>query len=143
MRISVVSIFALAVGGLSLGLRESADAQTLACHGAQKPKEIAELLFGRNIGNRVGVSEAAWLRFVAREMTPRFPSGLTIIDATGHWRNAVTGKVMLEPSKRVEIVLPGGGDDEDKLDAIVAAYKKQFRQQAVAVVVRPACVAFE
>jgi uncharacterized protein DUF3574 len=133
----------LAVLAASVLSIRAAEAQTLACHGAQKPREVAELLFGRNIGNRVGVSEAAWLRFVAREMTPRFPSGLTIIDATGHWRNAVTGKVVLEPSKRVEIVLPGGGDDEDKLDAIVAAYKKQFRQQAVAVVVRPACVAFE
>jgi hypothetical protein len=118
-------------------------AQTLACHGAQKPREIAELMFGRNIGNRLGVSEAAWARFVGHEMTPRFPDGLTIVDATGQWLDTKTGKVVREPSKRVEIVLPGGGDDEDKLDAIVAAYKKQFRQQAVGVVVRPACVAFE
>ena len=117
--------------------------QTLVCHGVQKPREVAELMFGRNIGNRLGVSEAAWARFVAREMTPRFPDGLTVVDATGQWRDTKTGKVVREPSKRVEIVLPGGGDDEDKLDAIVAAYKKQFRQQAVGVVVRPACVAFE
>jgi hypothetical protein len=143
MRIAVVSIIALTVAGLSLGQGESADAQTLACHGAQKPREVAELMFGRNIGNRVGVSEAAWTHFVAREMTPRFPDGLTIIDATGQWRDTGTGKVVREPSKRVEIVLPGGGDDDDKLGAIVAAYKKQFRQQAVGVVVRPACVAFE
>lgn len=122
---------------------DAARAQTLACHGAQKPKEIAELMFGRNIGNRLGVSEAAWTGFVAHEMTPRFPDGLTVVDATGQWRDTKTGKVVREPSKRVEIVLPGAGDDEDKLDAIVAAYKHQFRQQAVGVVVRLACVAFE
>jgi hypothetical protein len=126
-----------------LGAPAPARAQALACHGVQKPREIAELLFGRNIGNRIGVSEAAWTRFVAREMTPRFPDGLTTVDATGQWRDTKTGKVVREPSKRVEIVLPGAGDDEAKLDAIVAAYKKQFHQQAVGVVVRPACVAFE
>jgi hypothetical protein len=142
MRVTV-SIFTLLLAALLLGQNGSAAAQTLACHGAQKPREVAELMFGRNIGNRVGVSEAAWQRFVAREMTPRFPDGLTIIDATGQWRDSGTSKVVREPSKRVEIVLPGAGDDEDKLDAIVAAYKKQFRQQAVGVVVRPACVAFE
>jgi hypothetical protein len=121
----------------------AADAQALACHGAQKPREVVELLFGRNIGNRVGVSEADWARFVAREMTPRFPDGLTVSDAVGQWRDTKTGKVVHEPSKRVEIVLPGRGGDAGKLDAIVAAYKKQFHQQAVAVVVRSACVAFE
>jgi hypothetical protein len=116
--------------------------QSLACHGAQKPKEVAELLFGRNIGGRLGVSEAAWARFVAREMTPRFPDGLTIIDAVGQWRDRDSGKVVREPSKHVEIVLPGNEDDSVKLDAVVAAYKTQFRQQGVGIVLRPACVAF-
>jgi hypothetical protein len=139
----LVKLTALAAMLVALTLDAiAANAQALACHGAQKPREVAELMFGRNIGNRLGVSEAAWMRFVAREMTPRFPDGLTIIDATGQWRDTDTGKVVREPSKRVEIVLPGGDEDEGKLDAIVAAYKKQFRQQAVGVVVRPACVAF-
>jgi hypothetical protein len=139
-----IRVFSALAALLALALTTGAAlAQTLACHGVQKPREIAELMFGRNIGNRLGVSEAAWSGFVAREMTPRFPDGLTVVDATGQWRDTKTGKVVREPSKRVEIVLPGAGDDEDKLDAIVAAYKKQFRQQAVGVAVRPACVAFE
>jgi len=129
----VVTVLALAPG---------AEAQTLACRGVQKPREVAELLFGRNIGRRVGVSEAAWARFLAREVTPRFPDGLTVVDAMGQWRDRDTGKVVREPSKRVEIVLPGSEDDAAKLDAVVAAYKRRFRQQAVGVVVRPACVAF-
>ena len=107
MGIRVISAFA---APLALVLTTStALTQTLACHGVQKPSEVAELMFGRNIGNRLGVSEAAWARFVAREMTPRFPDGLTVVDATGQWRDTDTGKVVREPSKRVEIVLPGGG----------------------------------
>ena len=38
--------------------------------------------------------------------------------------------------------MPGGDDDEARLDAIVKAYKREFRQHSVGVIVRPACVAF-
>ena len=114
----------------------------LVCHGAQKPREVAELLFGRDIGERLGVSESAWDRFVASEMTPRFPNGLTIIDAIGQWRDRSSGKIVHEPSKKVEIVLPGDSDDEARLEAVVTAYKRAFHQQAVRVIVRGVCVAY-
>src|SRR5271168_5496379 len=81
----------------------AAQAAAPPCHGTQQPKEVAELLFGRDIGDRLGVSEAAWARFVAREMTPRFPGGLTIFDATGQWRDRSNGRIVHEPSKKVEI----------------------------------------
>ncbi len=117
-------------------------AQPLSCHGAQQSKQVAELLFGRDIGNRLGVSESAWTRFLARKITPRFPDGLTVIDAMGQWRDSHGSAVVREPAKRVEIVLPGNADDDTRLDAIVAAYKRQFRQHSVGVIVREACVSF-
>jgi hypothetical protein len=119
-------------------------AETLAqsCHGTQKPKMVAELLFGRDIGRRVGVSQSAWARFVAGEMTRRFPDGLTITDAIGQWRDRDNGTIVREPSKKVEIVLPGNGDDQVRLNAIVTTYKRQFHQQSVGVIIRPACVSF-
>lgn len=113
-----------------------------ACHGAQQRRNVAELLFGRDIGNRLGVSETAWQRFVAREITPRFPDGLTVTDALGQWRDPDSGRMVREPSKRVEIVLPGNPDDEARLEAIEAAYKRQFRQRSVGLIVQSACVAF-
>jgi len=117
-------------------------AQSPVCRGAQQSKQVAELIFGRDIGNRVGVSESDWARFVAREMTPRFPDGLTVTDAIGQWRDRNNGRIVREPSKHVEIVLPGNVDDATRLDAIVAAYKREFRQQSVGVIVRAACVSF-
>jgi len=114
----------------------------VSCHGTQQPRQVAELLFGRDIGHRLGVGESAFTRFVAREITPRFPDGLTISDATGQWRDRGSGAITREPSKRLEIVLPGAADDETKLDAIVAAYKRRFHQQSVAVILHPACVSF-
>jgi len=113
-----------------------------ACYGTQKLRLIAELMFGRDIGDRVGVSERAWKRFVAREITPRFPDGLTIISASGQWRDSASGRIVREPSKLVTIVLPGNKDDQTRLDAVVSAYKRQFRQQSVGLVVQSACASF-
>jgi hypothetical protein len=121
---------------------DAADVQAASCHGGLKPRDVAELMFGRDIGIRLGASEAGWERFVAHEITPRFPDGLTVSDALGQWRDRTSGKIVREPSKRVEIVLPGNDDDQARLDAVVAAYKRQFRQQAVGVIVRSACVSF-
>lgn len=120
-----------------------AQAPAPSCHGSQKHKFVAELMFGRDIGKRVGVSERAWRRFLAREITPRFPGGLTVVDASGEWRNPVGGRIVREPSKLVTIVLPGKDDDQARLDAIAAAYKRRFRQQSVGVVVQSACVSFQ
>jgi hypothetical protein len=50
--------------------------------------------------------------------------------------------IVREPSKLVQIVLPGKADDESRLSEIAAAYKTRFRQQAVGIVLRAACVAF-
>lgn len=134
-----------AVSLIPLAMAASAgSAQTAAppCHGTQQSKMVAELLFGRDIGRRVGVSETAWALFVARELAPRFPDGLTITDAIGERRDRDTGATVQEPSKHVEIVLPGHADDEARLDAVVAAYKREFHQQSVGVIVRAACVSF-
>jgi hypothetical protein len=116
-------------------------AQAIACQSG-KPQQVAELMFGRKIDDRIGVSNAAWSRFVDREITPRFPDGLTIIDASGQWRDRSRNKVVREPSKLVQIVLPGKGADQQRLNEIVQAYKVRFRQQSVLVIVRPACITF-
>jgi len=117
-------------------------AQTSRCRGTLQPRQVAELIFGRDIGKKLGVGETAWTNFVASEITPRFPDGLTITDAIGQWRDRDSGAIMHEPSKHVEIVLPGNADDDARLDAVVAAYKRQFHQHDVGIIVRDACVSF-
>ncbi len=63
------------------------------------PMVEARLFFGRNIGDRLGVTDKAWARFVNTDIAPRFPDGLTIQDAAGHWRDSATGRLVREPSK--------------------------------------------
>jgi hypothetical protein len=58
------------------------------------------------------------------------------------WRNPERGTIIREASKAVEIVLPNGEDHASKIDAVIDAYKLQFRQQSVGLIVAPACVRF-
>jgi hypothetical protein len=139
MRINpAAAIIALAFALASAG---GAVAQTTDCR-IGKPQQVAELMFGRKIGDRIGVSEAQWARFVDREITPRFPDGLTVFDTRGQWRDTARNRIVREPSKLVQIVLPGKAEDTDRLNEIAAAYKSRFRQQSVGVIVRGACVSF-
>ena len=117
-------------------------ARSLECRAGQQPTLSAELFFGRNIGQRHAVTEAAWSRFLASEITPRFPAGLTVVDATGQWRDRNRNMLVRERSKLVLLTLRPGAADQAKIDAIVAAYKRRFRQQSVAVLVRPGCISF-
>ena len=131
-----------ALAMLLLLLAGCAGPQALLCPAGEDSAAVADLLFGRNIGHRLGVSEAAWRRFLAAQVAPRFPDGLTVFDTTGQWRDTDTGRVVREPSKVVTVVLRDRERDKARIDAIAEAYKRRFRQQAVGVVVRPACVSF-
>jgi hypothetical protein len=75
-------------------------------------------------------------------MTPRFPDGLSVLDAAGQWHDKARGRVVREPSKLVIIVTADDAPARDKIAAIVAAYKEQFHQRSVGVVSRPVCAAF-
>ena len=116
--------------------------EPIPCDSAMKAQQVAQLLFGRNVADQVRVTEAEWSDFVAREVTPRFPDGFTVLDATGQWRDSRRGTIVHEGSKLIEIVLPGRGDDKGKIDAIADAYKSRFEQQSVGLIIGPACIRF-
>ena len=124
-------------------LAACAGPQPLACRPPLESGVVVDLLFGRNIGGRPGVSEAQWRTFLARDVTPRFPEGLTVIDAAGQWRDPARGTIVRERSKVVTIALRDGGVDQARIEAIVDAYKSRFHQQSVGVTIRPACVSFQ
>ena len=114
---------------------------SLTCDVGLKSSTTAELVFGRNIGEALGVSDAEWKAFLNQEVTPRFPDGLTVFDAAGQWRGP-GGAPIAEPSKVLLLVLSGAPGEADKIEAIRAAYKARFRQDAVLLIKRRACVGF-
>jgi hypothetical protein len=98
----------------------------------------ADLYFGRNIGSAPGVSDEDWRRFVDEEVTPRFPNGLTVQDASGQWKGT-DGTIVREASKHLSIVLSDMPDEAGKLAAIREAYKRRFRQEAVLLLETKSC----
>ena len=135
-------IFPSVAVALLLPLITHAQAQGLACSGTQKQQQVAELMFGRKIVDRIAVTEDEWAEFVDQEITPRFPDGLTVFSAAGQWRDHVTNRIVREPSKIVLIVLPGKTEDLARIYEIAQAYKTRFKQPSVGVILRPACVSF-
>lgn len=113
-----------------------------ACGPGQQAMLSAELLFGRKIGDRIGVSETAFRRFVDDEMTPRFPDGLTILDASGQYRDRDRNVLIREPSKLVLIAAGDAPESRDRLAAVIDAYKRRFSQESVGLILKPACVSF-
>src|SRR5258705_1383008 len=100
-----------------------------------------ELMFGRNIAGRLRVGEAAWSRFLAREITPRFPDGLTVLDAAGQWRGPGGGPPVRAPGENGIIVTAGGAPVGDRSAAVAAAPQQQFRHPSGRVISRSLCSA--
>jgi hypothetical protein len=140
------SIDMVRVGGFVLGAAvlalSAGPLPAQSCLRPQAPMVEAQLMFGRNIGGRLGVSEIRFAQFLEREIVPRFPDGLTVVDATGRWRDAGSGRLIREPSKMVTVIVAQDASLQAKIDAIAAAYKRLFRQDSVGVVIRQACVSF-
>jgi hypothetical protein len=134
--LAVVAFATFAVTSLVFTTRAEAQ-PVLQCSGMQKSWLVAELLFGRE-----HVSEKRWRRFLATEITPRFPDGLTVFDARGQWRAPGRKTIARERSKIVMIAMPPDPENGRRLQDIVAAYKVRFKQQSVGLIVRPACVSF-
>jgi hypothetical protein len=112
------------------------------CPAGAAAKLRAELLFGRNIGDALGVPESAFRRFVDSEVTPRFPDGFTILDARGQYRDGARNRIVREPSKVLMILVSDEARDAPRLAEIADAYKKRFRQQSVAILTHRSCASF-
>jgi len=131
----LAGVVALLLAGCADQSRELASSCPVA---SQKP--TAELLFGRGSNSVPTVSEAEFRRFLNREISPRFPDGLTVVNANGRWTPQASSTIGDRP-KLVMIVLRGGSDDQAKLQAIRTAYQTQYHQESVLLPTGPECIA--
>ena len=88
------------------------------------------LFFGLGTPDGI-VSEDVWVRFLAEIVTPRFPNGLTVVDANGQWRALGEQHVTIEPSRVVEITHDDSPETNRHIREVVAIYKRQYRQHSV------------
>ena len=112
------------------------------CRTAARPLARLELLFGSTRKDLTPIGEEEWAAFVAAEITPRFPDGLTILTGYGQWRDA-TGTIVKETSRLLLIWYAPAVDSDSRIEAIRTAYKARFGQESVLRADgAPACVSF-
>jgi uncharacterized lipoprotein len=89
-----------------------------------------------------GVSEQVWREFLDREVTPRFPGGLSVIDVYGQWQDVRQANPERLRSKLLVIDYPDTPANRAKVEAIRAAWKQRTGDQSVLRVTQPADVSF-
>ena len=129
------------IGALIIALLLATPARA-ACPDGMTEQTVVELLFGRNIGARVGVSEQAFRRFIDADVTPRFPDGFTVIDMSGQYRDTKRDRIIREPGKLILIALADETAGMTKVRELIDTYKRRFEQQSVGLITRRSCVSF-
>ena len=89
-----------------------------------------------------GISEPDWRAFLDKEVTPRFPDGLSVIDVYGQWQGKGESAPERIRTKLLIIDYPDVKENRDKIEAIRAAWKKLTGDQSVMRVTEPADVSF-
>ena len=87
------------------------------------------------------VTTDEWTTFLETTVTPRFPQGLTVSQASGQWRGA-EGSIIRESSHVLQLVHPDDATSEKSIGEIIAAYKARFQQESVLRVKTDACASF-
>ena len=100
-----------------------------------------ELFMGRSGPGGEVVTDQAWDAFLRDTVTPRFPDGLTVLDAQGQWRDS-EGRILKERSKVLVILAPPGDDPRGLINEVSDEYKRRFNQESVLEVKNDACVSF-
>lgn len=121
---------------------------------ASRPAQAAnwvrsELYFG--VGEESGVAdrpqdapidEARWRAFLDREVTPRFPDGLTVFDAYGQWLFRGSPQPNRLKTKVLVILHEDTPQRRADIDAIRLAWKRDTGHQSVLWARQPVEVSF-
>ncbi len=100
-----------------------------------------QLFFGRSTADGREVSDEEWAAFLAEVVTPRFPAGLTVLDAAGQWRDD-SGTIQRERSKVLWILAAPGEETLRLIDEISQEYERRYSQDSVLRIHGAACASF-
>lgn len=95
-----------------------------------RPLLVQDVLYFGEQTPRGPVTRTQWAVFLSREVTPRFPDGLTAWDARGQWKDS-RGVIGKEPTKVLLLIHPDSPAEDRKVGEIIEYYKKKFHQESV------------
>jgi len=125
---------------IAFGAAAASPAHAEGCVAPTSAMQQVKLYFGSSVRGRPFVTE--WSQFLASEVTPKFPDGLTVSDARGQWRSG-DGRIYREATHVLGILYKADATTDGKIEAIRGACKKQFHQENPAVRVDSAvCTSF-
>jgi hypothetical protein len=132
-------------GAQGAGQQASATLKGDAAHPAHAVRWVdTKLYFGLGPADdpAKGVSEAEWRAFLDKEVTPRFPAGLSVVDVYGQWEGKGEAAPERIRSKMLIIDYAATVENAKKIEAIRVAWKKKTGDQSVMKVTEPADVSF-
>ena len=135
--LATIAAFAIAVTG-GTGMAQSGPATV--CVAPLKPAVSVDLYFGRGKPDGGEITDGEWEDFLATEVTPRFPDGLSVMDVMGQYRGS-SGRAISERSKRLHVVVFDAPAHMVKIAEIVDLYRQRFRQESVLRMERSLCAA--
>ena len=134
----------LALGALLLALAGCGDAETGTggsdgCPDGLEPATEYRLFFGLTDSDGEVIAEEEWQDFLRNVITPRFPGGLTILDAYGQWQSPA-GDLHRESTKVLLVGVSDNdeGDPWDLLSEITAEWGRRH-SGVVYHIVQEAC----
>src|SRR3569623_2101640 len=89
-----------------------------------------ELYFGLTKPGGALVTDAEWKAFLDSSVTPRFPDGLSVVQAQGRFRSQ-DQTLHEEPTGVLIILHPAGAAGDEKINALCREYVRKFDQESV------------
>ncbi len=89
-----------------------------------------EIYFGENEPGGKSVTLAQWRSFLSREVTPRFPRGMTVLDAYGQMRHH-SGRIERQDTRVIILVYKARSAEEKHVAEIIRAYRERFENAQV------------
>jgi hypothetical protein len=114
---------------VTLTLAACVSPQHLSCRPGEQLRVLDTLYFGTH-SPRGTVTADEWRKFLDTTVTPRFPQGLTVSQASGQWRGA-DGTIVRESTYVLSLIHPDGAPSEAAIAEIMGSYKSAFEQESV------------
>jgi Protein of unknown function (DUF3574) len=112
----------------------------LRCATGEQRRVASTLYFGTDRASGA-ITPDEWNAFLDEAVTPRFPQGLTVTEASGQWRMG-DGEIVREASRALTLIHANDSASRAAIVDIIREYKSKFDQEAVLNMRTPACVSF-